>query len=169
MAIVMAMSVFAGCSGKKTLKEGTTLQQISETIDKEFGEYGAVTGMPAEIDDQILTEAFHVNKDDVEEYYGRMAMSMTNSGALVLVKAKADKVESVKASLEQKKKDLEAQFEMYNVNGSYQRAKDSEVYVVGDYVFFLCVGIMPDEIGETEPTFEGDVAKAKEIIDGFFK
>lgn len=170
MAVIMMATAFTACSSnEKTIKEGTTLKQISEKIDSEFGEYGAIA-MATEIDETTLKDLYYINPEDVEEFYGTNSMSMTNSDAFLAVKAKDGKVDSIKESLEKRKADLEAQFEFYPVNGSYVRAKSSEIYQVGNYVFFICVGVMPNDpdVTDEELDFTADVAKVKGIIDGFF-
>lgn len=174
LAAVMGMFAFTACSNGQTkgksLKSGTTMKQICQKIDEDFGEDGAVA-MPAEIDSNMLNEQYYVNPEDVAEFYGTNSMSMTNSDAVLAVKAKsADKVDAIKSGLEKRKADLESQFEQYPVNGSYERAKAAEVYVQGDCVFFLCVGMLPQgDYNDEDLNFPQDVAKAKGVIDTFFE
>ncbi len=174
LAALLLVTMVAGCSttggssSSPSTKPATTPKEIVEAINAKFaGEYTGITtavAMPAELDDQVLTDLFHVNKDDVEEYFGEYSMSMTNSDQLVAIKAKPGKAENVKKALEQRKQDLISTYETYPVNGSLDRSQAAEVYVKGDYVFLIAVGIMPED-PDAPLDFAKDVNLAKSVID----
>lgn len=175
LAAVMVMSFTVGCSKKNedntnTIKDGKKLNDVITAIDNKFKEkygedFGAVM-MPMEIDDQYITDFVGLSSSDIQEKAGNLAMSMTNSDILLAVKAKEGKIDTVKQALEKRKTDLEAQYETYNVMGSYDRAKAGEVYVKGDYAFLIVVGPGPE--GDEAPAFDKDVAMTKEVIDSMF-
>lgn len=151
----------------EALIDGTTLEHVVAEVHKAFGENGAIA-MPGKLDDQVLKDQFGINPEDVEEYYGEYSMVNTNSDVLVAIKAKPGKVDEVKTALEKRKADLETQFEQYPVNGSYDRAKAAKVYVRGDYVFLIGVGVLPED-ADANPEFDKQVQKAQDTIDKFFK
>lgn len=195
LAVLMAATVLTGCFGgnenssssgssdtsssasstMNELMEGTSLEKLVGEVNKAFketfadieGVEGAVM-MPMTLDEQVLKDQYGLTMDQVEEYYGEFSMSMTNSDVLVAIKAKPGKIDEVKAALEKRKADLEAQFEQYPVNGSYERAKASKVYVRGDYAFLIGVGVMPVD-PEANPEFEKQVQQAQDVIDKLFK
>ncbi len=178
-AALAALSVFAfaACGAKSnapvpgTLKEGETVQSLLEGVDKKFAEkYGAdyqavAMGMP--VDDAYLSDFLSLDTSAYDEYAGNVSMSMTNSDAFFVVKAKEGKVEAVQQALEKRLSDLKAQYEFYPVSGSYDRAMAGEVYTKGNYVFLIVVGILDDVDAET-PDFSDDVKMTKEAIDQFF-
>ncbi len=180
IAIVLAaLSVvaFAAC-GKKddapkpgTLKEGETIESVLEAVDAKFSDrygsdYAAVAmGMP--VDDAYLSDFLELDSSAYDEYAGNVSMSMTNSDAFFVIKAKEGQVEAVQQALEKRLSDLKAQYEFYPVSGSYDRAMAGEVYVKGDYVFLIVVGVLED-MDEEAPDFSDDVQMTKETIDSFF-
>lgn len=176
LAAVMALSLVA-CGGKTetkvALKDGTALADVFTAVDEKFtetyGEGATAVAMGMPIDEAFLTDFLELGSDTYEEFAGSMSMSMTNSDAFFAVKAKEGKLDAVKAALEKRIEGLRAQYEMYPVSGSYDRAKAAEVYVKGDYAFLICVGVLSDEKMEQEAVdFSGDVTMTKAVIDGLF-
>lgn len=164
-----------GCGGQKnasgTIKDDKSLQDVLDAVDAKFNEkygddYGAIA-MKMTIDDQYLSDFVDLDASAYDEYAGGVSMSMTNSDALFAVKAKEDKVDVVQQALEKRLSDLVAQYEFYPVNGSYDRAKAGEVYVKGNYVFLIVVGVMPAQSDGTAD-FAADVQMTKETIDSMF-
>lgn len=173
LAVTFMLSVTA-CGNKKnapgTIKDDKSLQDVLNAVDAKFNEkyayeYGAIA-MKMPVDDQYLADFVDLDTSAYDEYAGGVSMSMTNSDAFFAVKAKEGKVDVVKQALEKRLADLIAQYEFYPVNGSYDRAKAGEVYVKGNYVFLIVVGVMPQ--GEGEADFSGDVKLTKETIDSMF-
>ncbi|HWP50586.1 MAG TPA: DUF4358 domain-containing protein [Clostridia bacterium] len=163
------------CGSKKnapgTIKDDKSLQEVLDAVDTKFkekygGEYGAIA-MKMSIDNQYLSDFADLDASAYDEYAGAVSMSMTNSDALFAVKAKEGKVDVVQQALEKRLADLVAQYEFYNVNGSYDRAKSGEVYIKGNYVFLIVVGYMTGQELEA-PDFSQDVQLTKETIDGMF-
>lgn len=176
LAVMTTATVFAGCTSKDNtptgpvLKEGETLKSVYTAIDEDFtnthGQDVALMAMPMEIDEATMKDLIGVNMENVEEYHAVMAGMMPNFAEYISIKAKEGKVAEVAEQLNKRKADLEAQYEMYNVMGNYDRAKNGEVYVKGDYVFMILVGAAsPDGEGGT---FAEDVAAAKKVIDSKF-
>lgn len=171
----MMIASFAACGSKKaeanTLKDDTTLADVIAAVDKKFADkygsdYSAVAmGMP--IEEQYLADFLELDSSVYEEYAGSISMSMTNSDAFFVVKAKEGKVEQVQQALEKRLADLVAQYEFYPVSGSFERAQEGEVYVKGDYVFLIVVGALTNDNMDS-PDFSEDVKMTKETIDSMF-
>lgn len=166
----------AACGSQKnaagTIKDNKSLQDVLDAVDAKFnekygGDYGAIA-MKMPIDDQYLSDFVDLDASAYDEYKGAVSMSMTNSDAFFAVKAKEGKVDVVRQALEKRLSDLIAQYEFYNVNGSYDRAKAGEVYVKGNYVFLIVVGHMTGQEQGTPPDFGQDVQMTKETIDSMF-
>lgn len=154
-----------------TIKDDKSIQDVLDTVDAKFNEkydydYGAIA-MKMPVDDKYLSDFVDLDTSAYDEYAGGVSMSMTNSDALFAVKAKEGKVDVVKQALEKRLADLTAQYEFYGVNGSYDRAKAGEVYVKGNYVFLIVVGILPSQSDESAD-FAADVQLTKDTIDSMF-
>lgn len=174
LAAAFMLSV-AACGTQKdasgTIKDDQSIQDVLDAVDAKFkekhgGDYGAVA-MKMPIDDQYLSDFVDLDTTAYDEYAGAVSMSMTNSDALFAVKAKEGKADVVQQALEKRLSDLIAQYEFYPVNGSYDRAKAGEVYIKGNYVFLIVVGVLPAQSDGTAD-FDADVQMTKETIDGMF-
>jgi hypothetical protein len=177
LALALALGaslVLGGCADKNqpgTIKDGKELSDVVAAVDARFAErygeeYKAVAmGMP--IDEQYLVDFCAIAPESVREYAGAVSMSMTNSDAFFAVLAQEDHLEAVREALLVRREDLIAQYRQYPVNGSLERAQAGEVYVKGNYVFLIVVGVL-DGSSEQAPDFSGDVAMAKDVIDEMF-
>ena len=100
---VMVGATLTGC-GNKGVGNGSSVEQSSSVSAKDvvakLGEEEYVR-MPAEIDDTMAKDIFHLNLDDVEDYGMLVTQISPGPGVIAVVKAKEGKVEDVKASLEQ--------------------------------------------------------------------
>lgn len=174
LAVAMVITM-VGCGSKKnvsgTIKDDKTLADVMEAVDAKFAEkYGEdyrAVAMAGPIEEQYLTDFLELDSTVYDEFAGSISMSMTNSDSFFAVKAKEGKVDAVKQAFEKHLSDLVAQYEYYPVNGSYDRAKAGEVYVKGDYVFFIVVGFMKN-IEDENPDFSDDVKLVKDTIDSMF-
>jgi len=174
LAAAMVITM-VGCGGKKdasgTIKDDKTLADVMTAVDAKFAEkygegYGAVA-MAAPIEEQYLADFMELDSSVYDEFAGDISMSMTNSDAFFAVKAKEGKVDVVKQALEKRLSDLIAQYEFYPVSGSFDRAKAGEVYVKGNYVFLIVVGVL-ENVEDESPDFSDDVKMVKETIDSMF-
>lgn len=163
----------AGCAQKEqpgTIKDGKKLPDIMAAVDAKFAEtYGAdykavAMGMP--IDAQYLVDFCAIEPESVAEYAGAVSMSMTNSDAFFAVLAEEEALDAVRQALEKRRADLIAQYRQYPVNGSLERAEAGEVYVKGNYVFLIVVGMLVGS--EQAPNFSADVEMTKAVIDSMF-
>ncbi len=178
LSLVLAFAFLlmaTACGGQKnvsgTIKDDKSIQDVLDAVDVKFNEkYGGDNGaiaMKMPIDDQYLSDFVDLDASAYAEFAGTVSISMTNSDALFAVKAKEGKVDVVQQALEKRLSDLVAQYEAYPVNGSYDRAKAGEVYVKGNYVFLIVVGVLPAQSDGTAD-FDADVQMTKETIDSLF-
>ncbi len=170
--ILLAMLLF-GCSfgGDKTntLKDHKKLSDVAEAVDEAFAEkYGEGAGavaMGAQMQKEDVYSAFGLSAEDFTDYVGRWSLSMTNSDRLVGVRCKQGRADAGAQALEDYRKTLEAQYELYPVCGSYDRARAGQVYRKGDYVFLLVLGVAGAEGGYD---FASDLQTAVDVIDRMF-
>lgn len=153
--VLLCIGMLAGCGSKADggtdavqMKDGNTLQTVVDRIEDEVG-----IQMSADIDDQLFTDLFYIDPEtDVEEYAGKMAMSMTSADNVVAVKAKPESRQKVLDGLNKRLADVQASFEQY-LPDQYEKSQRGLVIEKGDYLFLLIVG-------ETSE----DQEKAQEII-----
>lgn len=175
---VMAVTMFASCGSKKEEAPGSsapaadpvptaTAEEVFAAIDAAFvdafgelGATGAISNMPMDVDDTVLSEKFGIDPADVESYKGQIAGMMTNCDMLVVVKAKEGKLDAVLAGLEKGKNDQFAQFEFYPVAGNDLRLEASKIVTNGDYAALLMVGV----VDEDAPDFTDDVKMAEDAF-----
>jgi len=178
MAVLL---VFAGCSNKgepNTIKDGKSLQDVIDAVDLKFkekydpddeAEYD-VKSVPngVAIDQQRLSDFFDIAPEDVAEMAGWYSMMILNSHTFIGIRATDGKIDNVLKGLEKYKTDLANQYEFYNVNGSYNRVLDGEIYQKGDYAFLIIVGLSSGKGEDITYDFVGDVAMTKATIDEMF-
>lgn len=171
LAIISILVI--GCGNQNTantIKDNKKLSDVITAVDEAFAtqygeDYRAVAmGMP--VDEEYLLDFCEIDSANVDDFSGFVSMSMTNSDTFFGIKAKSQKAEAIKTSLEKRLEDIQNQYEMYNVNGSFDRAKAGEVYQKGDYLFLIVVGVMDTEHGVQN--FANDVTLAKTTIDSMF-
>lgn len=162
LVAVLAAGVLAGCGGGTSsastvkMKDGQTVTTVVEKIVEDVG-----MQMPSALDDGIMEATFYIKPaDDVEEYAGQMAMTMTSADHVVAVKAKPGKKQAVVDGLTKRLSDVQNSFAQYLPDQS-AKAKKGQIIEKGDYVFLVI-------IGQDETTFDADMTKAKEIIDAAF-
>ncbi|MEM1483997.1 DUF4358 domain-containing protein [Oscillospiraceae bacterium PP1C4] len=164
MTFMLSLGMLAGCGSKAeapsvnsvTMENGKTVQSVVDQISEDVG-----MQMPADIDDSVLKDIFYIDPStDIEEYYGKMAMTITSADNIVAVKAKPDKKQVVVDGLNKRLEDVRASFAQYLPDQS-EKAKKGQVIEKGDYVFLLI-------LGQDVENFEDDMAKAVKYIDEAF-
>ncbi len=146
--VLLCIGMLAGCGSKADggtdavqMKDGNTLQTVVDRIEDEVG-----IQMSADIDDQLFADLFYIDPEaDVEEYAGKMAMSMTSADNVVAVKAKPESRQKVLDGLNKRLAEY--------LPDQYEKSQRGLVIEKGDYLFLLIVG-------ETSE----DQEKAQEII-----
>lgn len=104
---VMVGATLTGCGNKNTGNAPATEQGSEQTssvsakdIVEKLNEEGYVR-MPAEVDDTMAKDIYHLNLDDIEDYGILETQISPGPGLIVVVKAKDGKVDAVKASVEE--------------------------------------------------------------------
>ncbi len=171
--LLIALLLLTGCAGtdgggqeQAKIPETVFMRDIFVEVNDSFGDYPAIT-MGMDFEDAMIQDLMGIPLEAVKDYGGQMSMTMTNSDVFLGLRANPGKVEEVKNALEVRLADLQAQFEQYPVMGSKDRADAGEVYVVGDCVFLIVIGIVPEDQPEGPYDFSEDVQKTKDIIDSF--
>ena len=160
LVAVCCLGIFVGCSKTESasgtaMKEGESVQTVVDRIAEEVG-----IQMPADVDDGILKDIFYLDTDQVEEYAGKMSITMTSADNLLAVKAKAGEQETVREALEKRLSDVQNAFAQYLPEQS-EKAQKGQVVQHGDYLFLVI-------IGESSETFDSDMEQALKIIDDAF-
>ena len=107
-----------------------------------------------------MTDLLEMDLENVEEYAGQIAMTMTSADNLIAVKAKDGKVDEVKETLEKRLDYVRQSFEQY-LPDQKEKAGAGKVFTIGDYVFLVIMGRMDED-----PVKE--VSAIEEKIGGYF-
>lgn len=181
LAVLMVFSM-AACSSKnnendnkstenagKEQEADVKLSDVRDAVKSAFGE-DYVPNM--EYDDVFITDTLGLSAEDYEEIIAEGPLVSFNIDTLIAVKAQSGKADTVEQRLNSYRDYLINDALMYPTNSVKIQA--SQVVRHGDYVFFVCLGVIDMETEE-----QGDdaiLAKAKEntklavdTIDGFFK
>lgn len=104
---IMIGATLTGCGNKNTGNLSSTEQSHQQNasvsakdVVEKLNEKGYVR-LPAEMNDTIASEIYHLNLDDVEDYGILETQISPGPGFIMVVKAKEGKVDAVKASVEQ--------------------------------------------------------------------
>lgn len=158
---VMVGATLTGCGNND--KQNNTAQdsqqeqsQASSVSAKEvvekLNEEGYVR-MPAEIDDNMAKDIYHLNLDDIEDYGILETQISPGPGLIVVVKAKEGKVDAVKASVEQILQDKIGNAFYPDEKETIEKAK---VEVNGDIVSLL---ILNEEVAADAQTKFAELIK----------
>lgn len=126
--------IIAGCSDKSAgneLKDNLSLKDVITKVEE-----AAPMQMPMEADEEMAKDIYHLNLDDIEDYYIKSAMVMNSADNTVIVKAKEGKVDDVKKSLENRLLDVQKSFEQY-LPDQKEKAANGKILVKGNYVILL--------------------------------
>lgn len=153
-----------GSTEESTTDEEMPTVSSNETIDAIFNAVRTKLGdnyfpnMPIEA--IFLQDMYGIDLTNVEAAYGEMPMISANVDTFIAVKAVSGSVEAVKADLEEYLKSQQENAFQYPIN--IPVIQNTEVYVSGDYVFYICLA------GDTMPVAEqGDEAignQAKQMV-----
>lgn len=148
--IVLSVVMLASCAGKETVKN-VNLSDVVTAVKEAYGEsYGCV-----EQPEEVLTEQVKLDKNLYEEAKFEMALISVRTDKFIAVKAKEGKGEEVEKQLNAYKDTLVNESIQYPMNVPMVQA--SEVVRKGDYVFYVLLGMIPDDV-----LTEGDDKKMAE-------
>ena len=141
---------------KQEFREGKTLADMAQQISNELE-----IALPGDLDNTTFEEIVGLKTDEVEEFAGKISMSMESSDNFIAIKAKEDNLDKVKAALEDRLHSVRQSFESYD-SEQYAKAKDGKVITKDNYAFLIIVG----RHGKT-PTDE--VGRVEQIIETYFE
>ena len=170
---VLALGIFTGCTSGKdkgASYETGKLQEILAAVKEEFGEmyYPNVSQGSQEIEN-----LYGIKADSYEEAFAEVPMINVNIDTFIGVEAKEGKVEEIEAALNayrDKAINVDLQYPM-----SLLKLKGSKVYTRGNYVFFICIAQLPQEMMESTDeeaqikAIEEGNDKAIEVINSILK
>ncbi|HHD2751577.1 TPA: DUF4358 domain-containing protein [Clostridium perfringens] len=153
LAAAMIGATLMGCGAKNN--DGTQVEQSNIQMSMSASDMtnklveADMVRMPMPVDEQTAKEVYHLNLDDIEEYgIAETGISPGNS-AIIIVKAKEGKVDSVKESVD---KILEDKIGKAFYPEEEKVAKSSEVKVNGNYVSLF---VLPqDQLEEANKIYE---------------
>lgn len=140
------------------------LSDIRDAVAEAYGE----NYLPSErLDAEMLAAMYGVTEDMYEEMLAEVPMISAQVDTLIIVKAKSDRVEDVKTTLEgYRTYQLE---EGLNYPMNVPKIEAAEVLVYGDYVFYLSLGTIDDSIedeAEMLTAFQEQNEIGKNVIEG---
>lgn len=176
MAAMLAVSMTA-CGGNKDNGNGTQQEQVKEINMSELHQkvkdaYGEDYIPNQSLDETYVKDMFGLTTDMYEEVIAEMPMVSVHIDTFVAVKAKEGQADAVEAALNTYRDTQINDAMMYPANAV--KIQGSQVVRHGDYVFFVCLGVISMEAQE-----KGDEAilteakeltqKAVDVINSYFE
>lgn len=146
LSSILLATTFVGCSSEKgaSVATSTIVENIKGQIEMRS---------TAEVTDELLSEMFYLNSDDVEEATVEKGQVNTGLETIAVVKAAEGKTDAVKEALEKVKEDKKASA-FYP--GEAEAVESAEIRVVGDYVGLFIIPDL-DETGENYSKKAADI------------
>ncbi len=163
IALVILSAMTTGCAK-------TPVKEVVDGIDAAFTDEVGTTAVPVgrtELSKEDFLAKTGLNDADIRDYYGVVSSDDGYCDRIIAVRVSKNSVETVKAGLTKMKTDLTAYYRSYSVNGSYQRAKASQIIERGDCLFYVCLGLMPTDT-DAPLEFGIDLDLAVKIIDTYY-
>lgn len=131
LSSVMVLSLLTACGKKEEAKE-VDIPALWTSMEESLE-------LPAlmELDDDTLQSVYGIDPADLDSYVARMPMMMVHATEFFLAKVKDDKMNTVKAALENRQAALDEQWSWY-LPEQYELVKNYQLIVNGNYVLF-CV------------------------------
>lgn len=130
-AAAMMISV-TGCGS-----EGKTASKPLNEITQSVMDSGIEMPEMVEVSEDNFQFKYGVTADDYSEFSVWWAGSGGDADEVCIVKAKEDKLDTVKAAVEKRLEDQKAVFKDY-VPAQYDKLCDTKVKTEGDYVYWVC-------------------------------
>lgn len=170
LCVFMMTGLFAACGnqGDKTEQKNYTAEEIFNAIKEAYGE----TFIPDEdMYEEEYTETYGLNMDDVEDIKAQMALITFHPDRIVVVKAKEGKGADVEAALVKARQNLVDNGMWYPAN--LPKVNASKVVRNGDYVAFLIVGAIDENLEATEEEAaefaEAEIQKGVDAFNALFE
>lgn len=108
-----------------------------EELNTKFAESSSfVQMMTSDVDNELLETLMHVNTENVEQVVGKFPMMNVHASMYMIIKAKPETVETVKAEVETYVADYEEQWSRY-LPAQYELVQNRKFGVYGDYVYLI--------------------------------
>lgn len=166
--LVLVSLLIVGCSSTpKNETANVDIKEIHEAVKAAYGDNYLAT-MPMEA--ETVEELMGVMQKDTEALIAEMPLMSTHVDTYVSVKAKDGQADAVEAALNTYRNFLVEDGFAYPMN--IAKINASKVIRYDDYVFFVMLGAINDDMDATEEegvTFAQDQMKiAEDVIAGFF-
>ena len=144
---VMCMSLLVGCGGndevETTTAKNVSLNEVHTAVKEAYGE----EYIPSyTFDEEYIVDVFGLKSDMYDEIIAEGPKVSFNIDTFIAVKAKSGKGKDVEKVLSDYRDSQINDAMQYPVNAVKIQA--SKVIAYGDYVFFVCLGEIPQEIQE---------------------
>ena len=90
-----------------------------------------------DIDEEILTDKFEINMDDVDQYWAKYSAKNYGVSDMFIIKPIEGSEENIEEAFESIKKIRIEEFTNYDVYNSLEITKKSVIYTQGDYIIML--------------------------------
>ena len=157
LTAVLAIGVFTGCGSKgSSNNESGKLKDVHEAVKTALGEE-YYPNMP--LGEEEIEQIMGISKDMYKEAIAEVPMISVNVDTFVGVEAEEGKADAVETALNE--------YKDYLVNDSLQypmnlpKVQSAEVVRKGNYVFFVMLGQVPQDLMESEDE-DAKVAAVKE-------
>ena len=162
-AAALSLGVLAGCSnssgnegaGKEVFPSGK-LSEIHQAVKEAYGDAYYPNNM---LTDDMLQEKYGLKKEMYKEAIADVPMIYVNIDTFLGIEAEEGKAEEVEAALKAYRDDQIENGMNYPMN--IPKVQGAEVLRKGNYVFFLMLGTIPQDIMDGEDE-EAKVKAAKE-------
>ncbi len=154
----------SGQTADGTYRDDVSVTEIRDAVKEAYGE-NYIPSM--EYDAETLEALYGISSDMYDEVIGEGPMISAHVDTLIIVKAKSDRVEDVRAALENYR---DTQIESgVNYPMNIPKLQASEVAVYGNYVCYIMLGVIDDNLtdeGERLTAFQEQNQIAKDVIEG---
>lgn len=146
LAGVLAISLTA-CGGNTENKKQVELSVIHEAVKEVYGE-DYIPSMP--YDATVLEEQFGIDPDWYTQIIAEGPMISAHVDTFIAVEAKKENVKDVEEALKKYRDKLISDTMQYPMN--LPKINGSKIYTSGNYVFFIMLGVFPEDGEQTEET-----------------
>lgn len=140
LLVIMCMGLFAGCSSEGTASaKNPAVSDIVAAIDEKLIEkVGGEENMIAKMDgdDEMTSTFYYLSTEDLESYSLKFPMINVKAEEVFVAKVKDGKMDAVKAGIEKRQADLDAQWKQY-LPDQYELVEKAQTVVNGSYVLFV--------------------------------
>ena len=152
--LIGMLFVLAGCAGGNKGQAEVDVSDILTAVQEAYGE----DYLPdTDLDESMFSDRYGIDLTHVEAYVAQMPMISAHPDQVVIVKAKEGKGEEIETQLKSVQKVLQEDSFQYPAN--MPKVNASQVVRNGDYVAFLLVGAVNEDLDSSE---EDQLAFAKE-------